>query len=512
MLMNRVLFCAALLVLVLEEPVSSKNKNHKPDAASLAPIAILINGTPIASDPPPRSENGRVYVPLRRILDALGLDFVLQGATVVTHVSDRTITLKLGSSRASVDDVQLVLDSPPLEIKNTLFVPLRFITAALGAQATYEPRGKKVEISSELIGKTSNGVSRFGAQTQTSGTVTAVDMDSAPPSITVTSGASVRTISVNSSARVTIKDVIANTVESGVLENVHVGDHVDIFINKDGSVARVITAYASHSGTIAASAGNYVVLGDGYVITPTSATTILLNGEPVTIGDLKIGDSVTVRYNVNTSETRQILAFRNVPAAQAPPGGVAITSIQFSPDRPLRAGETVNITLTGTPGGRATFDIGPYFTNLPMREQGSGTYRATYKIPQGANFSAVSIFGHLSVGASQAPRAVSGALLSASSSPPTIEDVAPDDGATVNNSRPSIYATFSSSDVPVNPSSAQIIINGHDVTSSATRSPAFITYIPSLVYPSGPVRVTVRVADLAGNAISKSWTFTIRSH
>jgi hypothetical protein len=82
---------------------------------------------------------------------------------------------------------------------------------------------------------------------------------------------------------------------------------------------------------------------------------------------------------------------------------------------------------------------------------------------------------------------------------------------TVNSSRPSIYATFAASDVPVNPSSAQIIINGHDVTASATRSPAFITYVPSIVYPNGPVRVTVRVADLAGNSTSKSWTFTVRS-
>lgn len=509
--MIRVVFSAALLLLVLGQPSLSKKQNHKPDAAQLAPIQILINGTLIASDPPPRSQDGRVYVPLRRILDALGLDFVLQGSTVVTHVSDKTISLKLGSARASVNDVPLILDSPPIEIKNTLFVPLRFIAAALGAQATYQPRGKKVEITSELIGKTSTGVSRFGAQIQTSGTVSAVDLNSSPPSITVTSGTSVRTISINSSARVSIKDVVANTVGAGVLENVHVGDHVDILVNKDGSVARVITAYASHSGIIAASAGNSVVLGDGYVITPTSATTILLNGEPVTIGELKVADSITVRYNVNTSETRQIIAFRKVPPTQAPPGGTAITSIEFSPNRPFRAGDTVTLSMSGTPGGRATYDIGTYFTDLPMREQSSGMYRATYKIPQGANFSAVSIFGHLSVGGAKAPRAVSAAQLSASSSPPRIEDVAPDDGATVNNSRPSIYATFSSSDVPVNPSSAQIIINGHDVTSSATRSPAFITYVPSLVYPNGTVRVTVRVADVAGNSVAKSWTFSIRS-
>ncbi len=512
MLMTRAVLCIVLLIGLGADPVLGKDHNHKPNAPDAAPLQILINGIPVASNPPPRLQNGRVYVPLRRILDALGLEFVLQGSTVTTQVSDKTVSLKLGSAQANVDDVPIVLDSPPIEMDNTLFVPLRFITAALGAQATYEPRAKKVEISSELIGKTGSGLSRFGAQTQTSGTVTAVDLNSAPPSVTVTSGASVRTISITSSARVTVKDVVANSVLPGVLEDVHVGDHVDVFINKDGSVARVITAYASRSGSIAASTGNFIVLSDGHVITPTGATAISLNGDAVKIGDLKIGDSVTVRYNVNTTETRQIIAFRATPPIQPPSGGVAITSVDFSPDRPLRAGETITVTLAGTPGGRATYDIGPYFADLPLREQSPGMYRGTYKIPQGANFSAVSIFGHLSAGGVQAARAVSAAQLSASSSPPRIEDIAPDDGATVNSSRPSIYATFVTSDVPVNPSSAQIVINGHDVTSSATRSPAFITYVPSIVYPSGLVRVTVRVSDLAGNSTSKSWTFTVRWH
>ena len=107
----------------------------------------------------------------------------------------------------------------------------------------------------------------------------------------------------------------------------------------------------------------------------------------------------------------------------------------------------------------------------------------------------------------QAPR-----LLSASSVPPGIVDFAPDGGTTVNSDRPAIYATFAVDAVPVNPSSATIWVNGHDVTSDSVRTPQFIQYVPAYPYPDGQVHVTVRVADQAGNSMTKSWTFTIRTH
>jgi hypothetical protein len=44
------------------------------------------------------------------------------------------------------------------------------------------------------------------------------------------------------------------------------------------------------------------------------------------------------------------------------------------------------------------------------------------------------------------------------------------------------------------------------------RTRQFIQYFPPYAYTDGPVHVTVRVADGAGNATTKSWTFTIRTH
>jgi hypothetical protein len=82
----------------------------------------------------------------------------------------------------------------------------------------------------------------------------------------------------------------------------------------------------------------------------------------------------------------------------------------------------------------------------------------------------------------------------------------------VNNSRPSIFATYNApTEIAINPSSVTLEVNGHDVTSSATRSNGFITYSPGVDIPDGTVTVVVKVSDSAGNTATKVWTFTIKT-
>ncbi|MDP9111754.1 MAG: hypothetical protein M3M96_08990, partial [Candidatus Eremiobacteraeota bacterium] len=353
-------------------------------------------------------------------------------------------------------------------------------------------------------------ITQRGSRVEEIGTVTAVDLTSEPATMTLTYNASVRTLQIARDARVIVQDVNTGTRSDGVLADVHAGDFARLSLDKQGRIERVVDAYGSRVGALEAVADGELVLSDGHVITPSRDTTITLNGASAAAGDLKVGDSVAVRYNIVTSEPRQIVATRKSPGTPAPPGAVAITSVAPGNSRPLRAGEVLSVTLRGTPGGLATYDIGSYVEGLPMRESSSGTYTSTYEIPRGANLSNVPIFGHLRVGSVNAPRAESSSEISAASEPPGVRDFAPDEGATVNNDRPSIFATFAASAVAVDPSSVTLIVAGRDVTSECTRSARFIEYIPGISMRDGPVRVTVRVADLAGNTAVKTWTFYIK--
>jgi len=296
------------------------------------------------------------------------------------------------------------------------------------------------------------------------------------------------------------------------LDEIRAGDFADVYLDAQHRVKRIVDAYGSRNGTVVAIAGGEFVMRDGHVITPARGTSVSLNGTAAQVSDLHVGDFVTVRYNVDSSEIRDITAVRPSSGTQTSAGSAAIAGMSFDGSAALRPGETFSVTLRGTPGGVASFDIGTYVLGVPLHEVQAGVYRGSYTVAPHLNIAEAPLFGHLDVHGMRAPQAQSERLVSIASEPPGFSgDFAPDAGATINNNRPSVYATFVATTVPVNPSSESIALNGHDVTSESTRTPRFIQYTAATPWPNGPVNVVVRVADAAGNVATKTWTFFIRA-
>ena len=498
--MKRVVTLLALFV------VAAAPSGH---AHSTRPIAIVINGVPLPLNPPARFEHNTLFVPVRRTIEALGLPYQRVGRNITTQIGSKTVMLTMGSAIAQIDRDRVTLDSPPLDIQGVLYVPLRFFTDVLGAQAQFDRRSNSVVIVAQLMGTSSSGLSAAGHGTERYGTVAAVNVVSDPPTITLQSSGIVKTIAIAPNATIDVQDVNVNITSPGELGDVRPGDFARLELRKDGQVKRVVDEYGSRNGHIVALASNEFVLDNGQVIAPGRTTEISLNGKAASFDQLRPNDQVTVRYNVETNEVREILASRSV-AAQAG-GNITIAHVDTDVTHPLRAGDTIHVTLQGTPGGSATFDIGSTVVDQTMTQRSPGVYAGGYTIPRGANFDDVALIGRLSIGNASA-QAAAPQSISASSLGPGISDFAPDEGSTINTNRPAVYASFAAEAVPVNPSSALLWIDGRDVTSECVRTAQFIQYMPAYSYPDGTIHVTIRVSDLAGNTTTKNWAFTIRTH
>ncbi len=474
------------------------------------PISIVINGLTLPVEPRPLLDNGILLVPVRRTVLALGLDFTAQGSQMITHVGSKTVILRDRSRVALVDGHPVLLDAPA-ELRNWVFyAPLRFFTDVLGAEATFDRRAHVVSIVSQLIGRSGLGDFTVGDRTIKVGTVTAVDVDSDPPTVTLAFNDRVRTIPITPNAIITMRDVGVDVDVPGELTDIRPGDYAEIEVLKNGDVASVVDEYGSRYGEIVVTDPDELLLEDGHVIVPDRDTEISLNGKAAEFSDLLPGDYATIRYNVETGEVREIVAERTEAQTSAQSGTTSISDVETDATHPLRAGDTLTVTMHGTPGGAATFDIGSYVQSIAMAEHPPGTYVGTYQIEHSANFIDTPILAHLQMpdGSNVVARAVQG--LSASGRAPGIASVGPADGARVDLDAPAVYATFVAEAVPVNPSSIYLNVGGHDVTPECLRTAQFVQYLPQRSYPRGAVHVTVRVADEAGNTASKTWTFYIR--
>jgi hypothetical protein len=494
--------------------------HEAPAEKPIRTIAISVNDTPLDTDTPPRVIGGRVLVPMRDVFSALGIAIVRSGQTITARLPTGNVSVTIGSSRANLSGKSESLGSLVTEVGPTVYVPLTLLSAALGVQANYDQRGAKIEIVSDYVGRESGAEqARADGGSDVQGVVSALDIDSQPPGMTVVRGGTSRTISLTSDAKIWVEDVTIHSQLKGLLSDVRVGDAVHAILARDGRVISVFDFYRSTSGTIAASSASSIVLENGRVITPSSSTEILLNSEDAHLSDLHPGDFVTVRSNPESGELRQIVASRPlaaVAATQTPapgtPAPTTISTVYTNLTRPLRTGETFQISMRGTPGGQASFDIGDLLIDQPMREVSPGSYVGRFSVPERFNVTQVPVYAKLSIGSNTAPRMQAAQLFSAATTPPTIGEVEPSSGQTVNNTRPSIYATYAApTDIPINQQSVTVSVNGHDVTSSAIRTATFVNYVPGVDLAGGPVTVVVTVSDMAGNSASKTWTFTVQT-
>lgn len=100
-------------------------------------VEVYVYGNPVVfPDQKPFIDESvnRTYVPVRFVSEALGADVEWVGDEQKVKITkaDKLITLTINNKEAYVNDSVLVLEAPPVIVNDRTMVPLRFVSEALG--------------------------------------------------------------------------------------------------------------------------------------------------------------------------------------------------------------------------------------------------------------------------------------------------------------------------------------------------------------------------------------------
>ncbi len=116
-------------------------------------INVYLNGSKMQFDVPAYKEDGRVLVPVRAIFEALGANIKWNEITqtVTATKGSKIIIIQIGNNVAKIDNVEVELDVPAKTVNWRTFVPVRFVSEALGAQVEWDGSTQSVYITDNCI-------------------------------------------------------------------------------------------------------------------------------------------------------------------------------------------------------------------------------------------------------------------------------------------------------------------------------------------------------------------------
>jgi len=119
-------------------------------AAAQTPRVLVNDREVYFREQGPVERDGRVYIPLRGVLQRIGAETVQwrpEHGEVFVANGPREILLRIGDTKALVDGREVWLDAPPILVGERTLVPLRFVSENMGATVRWEGGTHTVYIS-----------------------------------------------------------------------------------------------------------------------------------------------------------------------------------------------------------------------------------------------------------------------------------------------------------------------------------------------------------------------------
>ncbi len=508
-------------------------------AQAPAPIHVVLNGAPLTfTGTQAQQIKGSTLVPMRGIFEALGatvkFDKVTQ--TVYGQKGATAIILPLGALTATVNGQPQSLPLPAQLINGTTLVPLRFISESLGASVDWNPASSTVTI--QTIDPHLATLPTVAGTTTISGEVTGIYTNTIPTQLTVRVGGANTTVPLGPST-IILRSADQQPATEVLLSAIKPGDQVSVQRGDNGTATVVTATFGQVKGTIVsighlADGAATLTLDSGRTIALAADAPITFDGAAVSLRDIKPYETVVIRTNPANNLGYGVAVSTAINANPVPPGAtpvfapaippgdpnaatlngnvssVEVTSFTDDAHRPLRAGDVLKATLSGTPGGKATFSVPGLAEDIPMAETSPGVYVGSFTVVRDAAVRDAAVIGKLIAGGVQSPLIQASGLLSVDSQPPRITDLGPARDASVESDRPVIYATFSDgAGTGVNPAATVVRVDGKDVTADAEITSSLFTYKPPSALAGGTHTVSVSVADKAGNPAVSNWSFQV---
>jgi len=196
-----------------------------------------------------------------------------------------------------------------------------------------------------------------------------------------------------------------------------------------------------------------------------------------------------------------------------PSGTPQINLVQHNATRPLRAGQTLSVTVRGTPGQRATFSVLPDVPEIPMDEDPNraGVYTGTYVVQTGDSVLNGRVSATLRNSAGREGFRQSQSSVTIDTVAPRITSISPASGSTISSSQSNIV--INATDVGGSGlGGATVSFNGQSV---ATEDITVSSNSVSVIAPdnlSGQVSVVVSVSDRAGNQARRTFSYFVNGN
>jgi hypothetical protein len=114
-------------------------------------ISLVVNGQTVQCSQAPQIINGRTFVPLRDLDDALGAQTTWDGKAQIITVSSSVynISMTIGSTTLDVNGTPQQMDVAPVIIGSRTFLPARYVAQALGYGVSWDATSQSVIITSD---------------------------------------------------------------------------------------------------------------------------------------------------------------------------------------------------------------------------------------------------------------------------------------------------------------------------------------------------------------------------